>query len=100
MRRLPSNEHRWEPDKIIDGHQEGILNTARIATPNTRVAHPTGEGVGRREAALASPVIQSSALANLYFPQSNRGAGLVFSQFAIGTGERVLASVAQEFLLS
>ena len=44
--------------------------------------------------------LASSALANLYFPESNRGVGLVFSQFAIGTGERVLASVAQEFLLS
>jgi hypothetical protein len=44
--------------------------------------------------------LASSALSNLYFPQSNRGAGLVFSQFAIGTAERVAANVAQEFLLS
>jgi hypothetical protein len=42
----------------------------------------------------------SSALANLYFPKSSRGAGLVFSQFAIGTAERVIASVAQEFIVS
>ena len=42
----------------------------------------------------------SSALSNLYFPKSNRGAGLVFSQFAIGTVERVGASLAQEFILS
>lgn len=41
----------------------------------------------------------SSALANLYFPESNRGAGLVFSQFAIGTVERMGASLAQEFVL-
>jgi Carboxypeptidase regulatory-like domain len=44
--------------------------------------------------------LASSALSNLYFPKSNRGAGLVFSQFAIGTAERVVASVAQEFVLS
>lgn len=42
----------------------------------------------------------SAALSNLYYPESNRGPGLVFSSFAIGTAERVIASVAQEFLLS
>ena len=39
------------------------------------------------------------ALSNAYFPSSNRGVGLVFSNFAVGTLERVAASVAQEFLL-
>jgi Carboxypeptidase regulatory-like domain len=43
--------------------------------------------------------LASSAIANLYYPNSNRGAGLVFSNFAIGTAERVGASLAQEFLL-
>ena len=43
--------------------------------------------------------LASSALSNLYYPKSNRGAGLVFSQFAIGTAERIAASVAQEFIL-
>jgi len=42
----------------------------------------------------------SSALSNLYFPKSNRGAGLVFSQFGIGTAERIGASLAQEFIVS
>jgi hypothetical protein len=40
----------------------------------------------------------SSALSNLYYPRSNRGAGLVFGNFAIATAERIGASVAQEFL--
>jgi hypothetical protein len=43
--------------------------------------------------------LASSALSNLYYPRSNRGAGLVFGNFAIGTAERVGASLAQEFLL-
>jgi carboxypeptidase family protein len=43
--------------------------------------------------------LASSALANLYYPRSNRGAGLVFGNFAIGTAERIGASLAQEFLL-
>ncbi|HTV54764.1 MAG TPA: carboxypeptidase-like regulatory domain-containing protein [Terriglobia bacterium] len=44
--------------------------------------------------------VASSALANLYYPESNRGSGLVFSQFGIATAERIAASVAQEFILS
>jgi len=43
--------------------------------------------------------LASSALSNLYYPRSNRGAGLVFGNFAIGTAERIGASLAQEFLL-
>jgi Carboxypeptidase regulatory-like domain len=43
--------------------------------------------------------LASSALSNLYYPQSNRGAGLVFGNFAIGTAERIGASLAQEFLI-
>jgi hypothetical protein len=42
--------------------------------------------------------LASSALSNLYCPTSNRGAGLVFGNFAIATAERVGASLAQEFL--
>lgn len=41
----------------------------------------------------------SSALSNLYYPPSNRGAGLVFGNFVISTGERMLSSVIQEFVL-
>jgi hypothetical protein len=44
--------------------------------------------------------LASSALANLYYPKSNRGVGLVFGNFAIGTAERVGASLAQEFLFA
>jgi hypothetical protein len=44
-------------------------------------------------------VLASSSLANLYYPKSNRGAGLVFGNFAIGIAERIGANVAQEFLL-
>ena len=43
--------------------------------------------------------LASGALSNLYFPKSNRGVGLVFSLFALGTAERIGSNVAQEFLL-
>jgi hypothetical protein len=42
----------------------------------------------------------SAAISNLYFPRSNRGVGLVFSQFALQTAERIGVSLAQEFMLS
>jgi hypothetical protein len=42
----------------------------------------------------------SSALSNLYYPLSNRGAGLVFTNFAISTGERMFSALMQEFVLS
>src|ERR1051325_8839228 len=44
--------------------------------------------------------ISSAALSNLYYPASNRGAGLVFSNFFLTTGERMLSSVMQEFVIA
>ncbi|MGB8259350.1 MAG: carboxypeptidase-like regulatory domain-containing protein [Terracidiphilus sp.] len=43
--------------------------------------------------------LASSALSNAYYPQSNRGYGLVFGTFAIGTAERMISGIAQEFIL-
>ncbi len=43
--------------------------------------------------------LASSAISNLYYPQSNRGTDLVFMNFAINTAERVATSLAQEFVL-
>jgi Carboxypeptidase regulatory-like domain len=43
--------------------------------------------------------LASAALMNTYYPQSNRGAGLVVGQFAVGTAERELSAVLQEFVL-
>ena len=43
--------------------------------------------------------LASSALANLYYPRSNRGAEFVLGSFAIQTAERVGATLAQEFVL-
>jgi hypothetical protein len=43
--------------------------------------------------------LASSAISNLYYPTSNRGAGLVFRSFAISTGARAAISILQEFVL-
>lgn len=41
----------------------------------------------------------SGSISNAYYPQSNRGASLLFEGFALSTGERVVSTVIQEFLL-
>jgi hypothetical protein len=43
--------------------------------------------------------LASAAIANAYYPASNRGVGLLLGNFLTGTGERMLGSVVQEFLL-
>ncbi len=43
--------------------------------------------------------LAASALMNTYYPQSNRGARLVFGQFAVNTAEREISGVMQEFVL-
>jgi hypothetical protein len=43
--------------------------------------------------------LASAALSNAYYPASNRGAGMVFQNLLINTGERMLYGVIQEFIL-
>jgi hypothetical protein len=43
--------------------------------------------------------LASSALSNLYYPPSDRGASLMFQNFLLSTGERMLSGVVQEFIL-
>jgi hypothetical protein len=44
--------------------------------------------------------LASAALANAYYPASNRGPGLLLGNFFIDTGQRAVANLAQEFILS
>jgi hypothetical protein len=43
--------------------------------------------------------LASSAISYLYYPESNRGSRLVFTNFGISTAERVAISLAQEFVI-
>lgn len=43
--------------------------------------------------------LTTAAIANAYYPASNRGLGLFLGNFFIATGQRALANVAQEFIL-
>jgi hypothetical protein len=42
--------------------------------------------------------LSSAALSNLYYPQANRGAGLVFTNTAVGLAGRVGTNIIREFL--
>jgi hypothetical protein len=44
--------------------------------------------------------LASAAISNAYYPASNRGLGLFFGNFLIGSGQRAAANLAQEFILS
>jgi hypothetical protein len=56
---------------------------------------------GRRQINFSSlgGDLASSALAQTYEPNSNQGPKFVFGGFAVGTGERMISAVFQEFLV-
>jgi hypothetical protein len=43
--------------------------------------------------------LAAAAISTAYYPAANRGAGLVFGNFFINTGERAVANLLQEFVL-
>jgi len=88
-------------------HQDPRYFYQGTGTPGSRFRHAVfSTFVARSDKGESQPnysslggVLASSSLANLYYPRSNRGAGLVFGNFAIGIAERIGANVAQEFLI-
>jgi len=88
-------------------HQDPRYFYQGRGTPGSRFRHAvfstfvarTDKGESQPNYSSLGGVLASSSLANLYYPRSNRGAGLVFGNFAIGIAERIGANVAQEFLL-
>jgi hypothetical protein len=88
-------------------HQDPRYFYQGTGTTGSRIRHAVfSPFVARADNGKSQPnysslggILASSSLANLYYPRSNRGAGLVFGDFAIGIAERIGASVAQEFLL-
>jgi hypothetical protein len=43
--------------------------------------------------------LAAGAISNIYYPQSNRGAGIVFENALITTGGRMVSGLVQEFIL-
>jgi hypothetical protein len=112
--RLGANAADGASDILIGGavlpsllHQDPRYFYQGTGTTNSRLKHALlspfvcrGDS-GKPQVNLSSlgGDLASSALSNLYYPTSNRGPGLVFGNFAIGTAERMLSGVMQEFVL-
>lgn len=88
-------------------HQDPRYFYQGTGTTNSRLRHALGSPFickgdnGRWQPNYSSlgGDLSAAALMETYYPQSNRGAGLVFGQFAINTMERELSGVVQEFVL-
>jgi hypothetical protein len=88
-------------------HQDPRYFYQGTGTRGSRIRHAMfGPFVTRADGGKMEPNYSSiggdlaaSALSNLYYPRADRGAGLVFGNFAIGTAERVGTALAQEFFL-
>lgn len=88
-------------------HQDPRYFYQGTGTPGSRFRHaiihpfvcPGDNGKMQANFSSLGGDLASSAISNLYYPQSNRGVGLVFTNFGISTAERVATSLAQEFLL-
>ncbi len=87
-------------------HQDPRYFYQGTGTTGSRIRHAvfspfvTRSDSGKREPNYSSlgGDLAAASLSNLYFPKANRGVGLVFGNFAIGTAERIGASLAQEFI--
>jgi hypothetical protein len=88
-------------------HQDPRYFYQGTGTTGSRIRHATfSPFVTRSDSGKSMPNYSSlggdlaaASISNLYFPQANRGVGLVFGNFAIGTAERIGASLAQEFIV-
>jgi hypothetical protein len=113
-KRIGANSADGFSDIMIGGailpsllHQDPRYFYQGTGTPRSRLRHammhpfvcPGDNGKLQPNYSSLGGDLASSAISNLYYPQSNRGLGLVFTNFGISTAERVATSLAQEFLL-
>ena len=88
-------------------HQDPRYFYQGTGTTESRVLHAISAPFicrgdsGKREINFSSMGgdLISGAVSNAYYPESNRGASLVFAGFALSTGERMVSTVVQEFIL-
>lgn len=88
-------------------HQDPRYHYQGTGTNSSRILHAVSgpfickgdDGKSQPNFSSIGGDLSSAALSNLYYPPSNRGAGLLFQNFFVTTGERVLSSAVQEFVL-
>ena len=93
---LPSLLHQ-DPRYFYQGSGTG-KSRAMHAISNTFVCRGDNGRSQFNYSSIGGALI-SASLTNLYFPQSNRGPGLVFSSTLINLGGQVIDDVVQEFIL-
>ncbi|HVO62448.1 MAG TPA: carboxypeptidase-like regulatory domain-containing protein [Terriglobales bacterium] len=89
-------------------HQDPRYFYQGTGTKKSRVRHAIlapfvcqgDNGVSQPNYSQWGGLLVSGALANAYYPESNRGAGLVFKNFGINMGFHVALGLAQEFIFS
>jgi hypothetical protein len=88
-------------------HQDPRYYYQGTGTKKSRILHALSNPFvckgdnGRRQPNYSSMGgdLASDAISNAYYPASNRGAGLMIENFSIDTGERMVSSLVQEFVL-
>jgi hypothetical protein len=86
-------------------HQDPRYYYQGSGPAKSRVLHAIGSAFfTRTDSGLTAPNysfllgdLSSGALSNLYYPKANRGAGLVFTNAAIGLGGRMAGNILREF---
>lgn len=92
---LPSLFHQ-DPRYFYQG--TGTVRSRMLHAISTPFICPSDNGHHEFNISSIGGDIASGAISNLYYPPSNRGAGLVFYGALIDTGGRVANALAQEFL--
>jgi Carboxypeptidase regulatory-like domain len=86
-------------------HQDPRYYYQGTGSPKSRLVHAINSAfVARSDSGRTMPNysyllgdLSAGALSNLYYPKANRGAGLVFTNAAIGLGGRIGLNIVREF---
>ncbi|HTW43983.1 MAG TPA: carboxypeptidase-like regulatory domain-containing protein [Acidobacteriaceae bacterium] len=92
---LPSLFHQ-DPRYFYQG--TGTVKSRFLHAISTPFICPADNGHHEFNISSIGGDVISGAISNLYYPRSNRGAGLVFGGALIDTGARVVNALAQEFI--
>jgi hypothetical protein len=86
-------------------HQDPRYYYQGSGSVKSRLAHAIGSAFfTRTDTGLTAPNysyllgdVSAAALSNLYYPRASRGAGLVFTNAAVGLGGRIAGNILREF---
>jgi hypothetical protein len=89
-----------DPRYLYQGyHGTGTKRSRAVHAPSRPFICKGDNGRRQPNYSILGDDLARAAISNAYYPASDRGPGLMFGNLLINTGERVLASLAQEFLL-